>query len=250
MDSLDGCSLTCSVVLEWTNPQGITTRKVSYRSANLRLLRNNLRDLMIEVRADKVNTTTKLILKGINVLNRFMNEGKATIKFTKDNCTLLLSNAPAAQLISFLKTIFVKMTDKTGKDIKNPLREHILSNVNLGGAQEISPATTAEISSAKDRALRVAASRKTITTPSPSTVRKRKLTDLNAPKIPIAKKLYLNPTEINLTEEQKSVLDAVLKGRNIFFTGSAGWIFFFFSSFSLSSSRAVNVNLILIFCGL
>lgn len=223
MDSSDGCSLTCTAILEWTNPQGMTTRKVSYRSASLRLFRNNLRDLMIEIRADKVNTTTKLALKGINVLNRFMNEGKATIKFTIERCTLFLSNAPAAQLISFLKTIFVKTNDKDNNNkSKNPLREHILANVKLGGIQEISPATTSELTSAKERALKIAASRKTPTTPSPSNIRKRKLTDTNTPKIPIAKKLYLNPTEIDLTEEQRGILDAVLKGRNIFFTGSAG----------------------------
>ncbi|XP_063989772.1 ATP-dependent DNA helicase PIF1 [Diachasmimorpha longicaudata] len=221
----DGCYLSCTAVAEWTNAQGLTTRKVSYRSAQLRLIRNNLRQMLIEIRADKANTTIKLVLKGINVLNRFMSEGKSTIKFAEERCTLFLSNAPAAQLITFLKTIFVKMTGQPegGKQkSKNPLREQLLSNGKLGGIQDISPATNAELDLAKEKALLVAASRKTVTTPSPSTIRKRKLTDSNTPKVPIAKKLYANPTAVPLTDEQKTVLEAVLRGKNIFFTGSAG----------------------------
>lgn len=218
----EGCHLTCSACMEWTNAQGTITRKVSNKTAQLRLIRNNLRQMLIEVRADKSKTIIKLHLKGVNVLNRFMHEGKATIKFSDERCILLLSNAPAAQLTAFLKTLFVKMTGQNEEKSKNPLRNHLLANVNLGGAQDISPATKGELNQAKEKALLIAASRKTVTTPSPSNIRKRKLTNSNTPKIPIAKKLYSNPTTTELTDEQRSILDAVLQGKNIFFTGSAG----------------------------
>lgn len=218
----EGCYVNSTVVLEWTNSSGTTTRKVNYRSAQLRLIRNNLRQMLVQIQAEKSNTTFKLLIRGINVLNRFMHEGKATIKFNEERCTLFISNAPAAQLTSFLKTIFVKMTGQPETKVSS-LKQHIAANVNLGGAQDISPATAGELKAAKEKALVVANSRKTLTTPSPSNVRKRKLINSeNSLKVPAAKKLYSNPTFAELTEEQSEVLTAVQRGSNIFFTGSAG----------------------------
>lgn len=217
MDS-DGCSLTCSVTVEWLNAQGSILRKATHRTATLRLIRNNQRDMLVEVHAEKANLRTRLTLKGISVFNKFMTEGKASIKFKEQNCTLFLSNAPSSQLVNFLKTIFIKMTNQEGKT-KNPLREKLLTNLQLGGAEEVSPATSAEVNRAKEKAL--GASRATITTPSPGVVKKRKLSD-HSSKVPAAKKLYENPTSGELTEEQNRILNAVLSGKNVFFTGSAG----------------------------
>lgn len=178
---------------------------------------------MLEIRPEKGNGTSEFHLRAFTVFKKFITEGKASIKFIESRCTLLMSNAPPAQLMSFLKIIFVKMTGQTEiNGTKNPLtiREQLLSNKQIHATQEISPATTAEIDKAKEKA--IAVSRATITTPSPSNIRKRKLTDLNTPKLPMAKKLYENPTLCQLTDEQDSVLKAALSGQNLFFTGSAG----------------------------
>ncbi|XP_076645770.1 pif1 DNA helicase [Halictus rubicundus] len=215
----ENCFVTCSVVIEWTNSQGSMLKKVNHRTATLRLIRNNFREMFIEVRAEKANATTKLPLKSISVFNKFMTEGKASIKFKADNCTLFLSNAPTSQLITFLKKIYVKITNQD-ETVKNPLKERLLSNKSFGGVQDVSPATTAEVNRAKEQAISV--SRGTITTPSPSIVRKRKRMDENGSKLVTGKKLYENPTAGLITEEQSRVLDAVLAGKNIFFTGSAG----------------------------
>ncbi|XP_076181027.1 pif1 DNA helicase [Ptiloglossa arizonensis] len=214
----DSCSVTCSVIIEQTNSQGVIQKKVNHRSATLRLFRNNFREMFVEIRAEKSNLVTKLSLKSINVFNKFMSDGKASIKFKDENCTLLLSNAPTTQLINFLKTIFIKMTNQAEKTAKNPLREKLLSNKPFGGVQEISPATNAEINKAKQKTVNM--SRATITTPSPTALKKRKRSDENG--IRAGKKLYENPTMGNITEEQAKVLDAVISGKNIFFTGSAG----------------------------
>ncbi|EFN75369.1 ATP-dependent DNA helicase PIF1 [Harpegnathos saltator] len=88
------------------------------------------------------------------------------------------------------------------------------------GANDISPATSTEINRAKDKALAV--SRKTETTPSPNSIKKRKRFSDSTSKVPVVKKLYDNPTVGELTEEQNMILNAVLNGRNVFFTGSAG----------------------------
>ncbi|XP_017891849.1 ATP-dependent DNA helicase PIF1 [Ceratina calcarata] len=216
----DNCSLTCSITIEWTNSQGIMLRKLNHRTAILRLIRNNFREMFIEVRAEKSNHATKLSLKSISVFNKFMTDGKASIKFKEDNATMLLSNAPTAQLINFLKTMYIKISGQSEETMKKTLKEKLLSNKQFGGHEEISPATSTEINKAKQKALSV--SRATITTPSPSTSKKRKRVDENAASHPVAKKLYENPTTTNMTEEQSRIVDAVLSGKNIFFTGSAG----------------------------
>lgn len=220
MDS-DGCSLTCTATVEWLNAQGSILRKINHRTASLHLIRNNKREMLIDIHAEKANTRTRLSLKAISVFNKFMTEGKASIKFKEQNCTLFLSNAPSAQLINFLKTIFIKLTGQDESTLKNPLKEKLLSNMRLDDVKGISPATSREINKAKETALAV--SRKTVTTPSPGSIKKRKrLSDSDNPKTSIVKKLYENPTVGELTEEQNMILNAVLNGKNVFFTGSAG----------------------------
>ncbi|XP_076241392.1 pif1 DNA helicase [Calliopsis andreniformis] len=216
----DSCLVVCSVTIEWTNSQGSILKKVNHRSASLRLIRNNFREMFIEVRKEKANSMTKLALKSISVFNKFMTEGKASIKFKEENCTLFLSNAPTSQLINFLKMVYIKVTNQSEKGMKNPLREKLLSNKSLGGLEEISPATSAEVNKAKEKAISV--TRATITTPSPSATKKRKRIDENDRKLAPAKKLYENPIAGQITEEQSKILEFVLNGKNIFFTGSAG----------------------------
>lgn len=214
-------SVTCAVNIEWINNQGSLSRKMSHKSANVRLFRNGARQILLIVRPDKGSGETTLPLKAFTVFQKFVSEGKASIKFGESKCTLFLSNAPPAQLMSLLKTMFVKITSDKEKNVSNnPLKDRLLSNRAFRTAEEISPATTAEKNVAKEKALAV--SRTTITTPSPSNVRKRKLVDPDKPKIPTAKKLYQNPITCQLTDEQTIVLNAALGGQNLFFTGSAG----------------------------
>ncbi|CAD1471384.1 unnamed protein product, partial [Heterotrigona itama] len=205
----DNCSVTCSVTIERTNSQGSILKKTNHRTATLRLVRNNLREMFIEVRAEKANLLTKLTLKSISVFNKFMTEGKASIKFKEENCTLFLSNAPTMQLISFLKTIYIKISGNSDQVRKNLLKERLLSNKPIGEHQEISPVTSAEINKAREA---IAISRATITTPSPSVVKKRKRSNENSSKSSTARKLYENPTTGEITEEQSRILDAVISG--------------------------------------
>ncbi|CAG9564653.1 unnamed protein product [Danaus chrysippus] len=212
--------LSCAVTVEWTTPQGSIIRKVNYKTGSLRLIRNEFREMYMEITSEKQNAI-RLALKGINVFKKFMAEGKASIKFQEAGCTLFISNAPPTNLVSFLRTVFVKMTgDKEQGINKTPSKQSVRTKLLSGKAkafEEISPVTVADICQAKSKI-----SKATTTTPSPPS-KKRKPDE--AIKGPAPKKLY-SPSPLSTTsslnEEQTRVLEACLSGQNIFFTGSAG----------------------------
>lgn len=212
--------LSCAATLEWMTPQGSISRKVNYKTASLRLIRNEFREMFMEISTDK-NAAIKLALKGINVFKKFMAEGKASVKFQDAGCTLFISNAPPTNLVSFLRTIFIKMTGDNEKSSNiTPSKQTMRSKLLSGKAQayeEISPVTVADIHNAKSKI-----SKSTVTTPSPPS-KKRKIDETVRGAAP--KKLY-SPSPLTVTcllnPEQQRVLEACLGGKNIFFTGSAG----------------------------
>ncbi|KAK9885232.1 hypothetical protein WA026_010735 [Henosepilachna vigintioctopunctata] len=215
----DDLTLTCCVKMEWMNTQGMINRQLQSKNTTLRLIRNEFRDIFLEVSADKV-APVRLQLKGISVHKNFMKEGKATIKFQDVRCTVFLTNAPPLQLVTFLRTIFVKMTGGAVEKGKNtPLRTQLLSS-KPRKFDEISPITESDLY----RAQRANGGKSTAMRPSPTC--KRKLSDVSSSsKAPAAKKLYTSSSPIQndpLDLEQKEVLQACLSGQNIFFTGSAG----------------------------
>lgn len=209
-------SLTCTVNLEWCNNQGVKIKNVSYKTASLKLIRNDSRQILVEVSAPKAHAL-KLLLKSISVHKKFMNEGKASIVFQDEKCTLYLSNAPPGNLLSFLRTMFLKMTSgKPENNLNTSLRTQLLSKT-ANTFQDISPVTQADFNNAQSV---IPASKSSDTTPSP---KKRKLNE-NSTKGPVAKKLYSQSPIPNepLNIEQQTILDACLAGYSLFFTGSAG----------------------------
>ncbi|KAJ8973172.1 hypothetical protein NQ317_007148 [Molorchus minor] len=192
MSNNDGF-LCCAVNIEWLNRQGIVQRKLAHKQANLRLIRNERLEMFVEISADKV-APIKLQLKGISVHKKFMSEGKASIKFEPLNCMLYLSNAPPGSLLTFLRTLFVKMTGgKTGPNANTSLRTQLLSNKRQQ-FEEISPVTNVEMDKA-----RMKASRGTDTTPSPLASKKRKLERDSSGKTPVAKKLIIGALPPDVT---------------------------------------------------
>lgn len=208
----------CSINLEWTNKQGIIQRKLQHKSAFLKLIRNNRKEIYIEITStEKSALPQRLHLKDISVFNKFMQEGKATIKFQSILCSLYISNAPPGQLATFFRTLFVKIIgDKQDAPKKTSLRTQVLTN-RTQQYNEISPVTNGEL----ERIIKATTSKSTSTTPSPLASKKRKIEHDEDSKA--AKKLFVSsPLPEPLTIEQKAVLDACLAGNNIFFTGSAG----------------------------
>lgn len=230
--------ITCAVSIEWTNAQGVSTRKVSYKLATLRLIRSDTREMFVEVGTEKAPSATRLLLRDFVVHKKFMSEGKASIKFNRDKCTLYLSNAPPGLLMNFLRTLFIKMSSVNGKELApaNQMHKDIrakMLNDNPSKFEDISPVTNLEIARAKKLAC---LSRATPTTPSPPS-KKRRIDQINSgssgsddknakiKKPNVEAKRSLDTSDeplIRLNDEQNQVMKACLDGKNIFFTGSAG----------------------------
>ncbi len=226
---LNDSTISCAVNIIWNDIQGQSIRKVTHKIANLKLIRNDLREIFIEVSTDKTKPI-KLKLAGIAVHKKFMNEGKASINFTNDRCTLFISNAPPGNLLLFLKTIFVKISGEKNVDpaeMQKKIRAHMLSGLPTK-FEEISPITNIDLQRTKKIH---GISKATVTTPSPPRNKKRKI-DEDGQHLPVAKKLYatsaLGDESAVLNEEQNEVYQSCLKGHNVFFTGSAGEFDFIF----------------------
>lgn len=225
--------LVCCVSIEWFNSQNLTAKKILYKNAKIQLLRNvGIREIFLEVSQEKLSTT-KLMLKDVNIFKKFMSEGKASIKFNSEKCSVFLSNAPPGSLILFLKTMFIKMTKDsavnkgvTKEDMQKKMRVHLLSGKS-NSFEEISPITNAEL----DRAKKIVISKSSVTTPSPPASKKRRLIDASASDNPkAAKKLYapspltakplnssqgkttLNPDDPALLETLNEEQDRILEG--------------------------------------
>lgn len=216
-------TVNCAVNIIWHDAQGQSIRKVTHKIATLKLVRNDLREIFIEMSTDKTKPI-KLKLSGIAVHKKFMNEGKASIKFNNDQCTLFISNAPPGNLLLFLKTVFIKISGEKPIDpavMQKKIRAHLLSGLPTK-FEEISPVSNTDLQRTKK--LHVV-SKATVTTPSPPRNKKRKIED-DGQLLPAAKKLYatsaLGEEASKLNDEQNEVFQSCLKGHNVFFTGSAG----------------------------
>ncbi|XP_031624405.1 ATP-dependent DNA helicase PIF1 [Contarinia nasturtii] len=226
--------ITCAIIIDWLNTQGISVRKITHKLATLRLVRSDTRELFIEVSTEKSPTSARLLLRDIIVHKKFMSEGKASIKFNRDKCMLYASNAPPGLLMNFLRTLFIKMTSANGQEGNGSgklqdVRTRMLSE-NPSKFDDISPVTNLEVARAKKMA---GISKATPTTPSPPS-KKRKFDqvgrDANGESNArgnLMKKANNGPTvdvepQIRLNDEQNEVLKACINGKNVFFTGSAG----------------------------
>lgn len=225
--------ITCAVSIDWLNAQGISVRKVSHKLATLRLIRSDTRELFIEVSTEKAPTATRLSLRDVIVHKKFMNEGKASIKFNRDKCMLYASNAPPGLLMNFLRMLFIKMTSNQDSSKPQDIRTRMLSD-NPSKFEDISPVTNGEVAKAKKLA---GLSRATPTTPSPPSKKRTfgqmgsddRTKNESSARGNLMKKANIDKTatadietQIRLNDEQNEVLRACINGKNVFFTGSAG----------------------------
>lgn len=225
----DNVVLTSAATLQWTNSQGMVSKKVIYKTCQLRIVRDNLRRMFVEVSPIATKSTTasspplRMALERVAVHKKFMSEGKASIQFLNENCTIMLSNAPLASLAGFLRVLMVKISGATAKPAPGTVRERLMQ-MDRQHFDDISPVTNVEI----DRIRKSSQSKATDTTPSPPTNKKRprvigegaasSASSPRSAKVFKPSRLIEEPQQLN--DEQKEVLQACLGGRNIFFTGN------------------------------
>ena len=49
MSNMEDTTLNCCVIVEWLNSQAVTMKKISYKNAIVKMKRNDLRELFVEV---------------------------------------------------------------------------------------------------------------------------------------------------------------------------------------------------------
>ncbi|KAK6484300.1 ATP-dependent DNA helicase PIF1-like [Huso huso] len=224
--------IQCCATVERLNSAGQATKRQAIRRAVVALGRNELREMILRVHDGKVHQS--FILREFQLFTRFARDGKSTIKLVPDNIQVLISDCPPDRLNIFLKTLSIKY--QAFKQDGKPLGDRARMLAGLPRSFEtISPLQLKDVQKANE--LRGKVNADSPTKPKGMKERagnragslqvKRQRTG-SAENCPVkllhpAKKSALTlPVGRKLSMEQSLVLSAVLGGKNVFFTGSAG----------------------------
>uniref|UniRef100_A0A8C2PS87 ATP-dependent DNA helicase PIF1 n=1 Tax=Cyprinus carpio TaxID=7962 RepID=A0A8C2PS87_CYPCA len=184
--------LQCTVAVERLNPAGQAIKRQLIRKGTVTLGRNEFQEMVLRVHDGKA--PQNFMLRDFQLFTRFAKDGKCTVKFIPESTQVLVSDCPPDRLKMFLKTLSIKHQASQG--IK-PMSDRDKLRAGLPRAFEtLSPLQLKDVP------------------------------DCDASPVCSSILLYLVPCQINdylpLSKEQTAVLNAVLSGKNVFFTGSAG----------------------------
>ncbi|XP_032479885.1 ATP-dependent DNA helicase PIF1 isoform X2 [Phocoena sinus] len=215
--------LRCRVAVEELSPGGQPRRRQALRTAELRLGRNERRELMLRLQASGPAGRPRCFpLRAARLFTRFAASGRSTLRLPADGAPrtgavqLLLSDCPPDRLRRFLRTLRLKLAAAPGPGPASARTQ--LLGPRPRDFVTISPVQPEELR-------RAAATWVTDSTPvkRPTEPRSGAKPSTEVPRWPLpVKKLSLPPTKPELSREQAAVLRVVLKGQSIFFTGSAG----------------------------
>ncbi|MBV95557.1 ATP-dependent DNA helicase PIF1, partial [Eschrichtius robustus] len=227
--------LRCRVAVEELSPGGQPRRRQALRTAELRLGRNERRELMLRLQAPGPAGRPRCFpLRAARLFTRFAASGRSTLRLPADGAPrtgavqLLLSDCPPDRLRRFLRTLRLKLATAPGPGPASARTQ--LLGPRPRDFVTISPVQPEELRRAAATCVTDSTPVKQPTEPrsgaKPSTVRTGKggrLGEWEVRRWPLpVKKLSLPPTKPELSREQAAVLRVVLKGQSIFFTGSAG----------------------------
>lgn len=206
---MDVTTLQCSGQIEWLNGNKMIAHRVKCSTMTIRILRNELRDLFLEIDSSKGKHKFQMI--DVTIHKKFAIEGKATFNFSRNNVVVMVSNAPTGHLIPFLKTLVIKMTSKK-QSPKTNIRQHLLSNKSHL-LEEISPINSKDVRRVKDDV-----GLKKITAAHLKRKKHLEEDDVNQKR----KCVMSLAQHITLNEDQQEIVQSATSKKNIFFTGSAG----------------------------
>ncbi|XP_020375077.1 ATP-dependent DNA helicase PIF1 [Rhincodon typus] len=232
LSASSGAEVQCSVTIEYLNTASQATKRKTVRNAIITLGRNEFRDILVRVHDGKLSQS--FILREIQLFTQFIRDGKSSIKLIPDNIQILVSNCPPDKLKVFFKTLSIKYA--ADKKASKPVSERARLRSTLPRTFDtISPVQVQDVKRANGLeshgTVRTPISTKGLKDrinnmgPSRHTKRPRSISSENRPdtELKSAKKPILSmPSGRKLTKEQSHILSTILKGKNIFFTGSAG----------------------------
>uniref|UniRef100_A0A8C9YLS0 ATP-dependent DNA helicase PIF1 n=1 Tax=Sander lucioperca TaxID=283035 RepID=A0A8C9YLS0_SANLU len=203
----DGGQLQCCVTVEQLNTSGQATRRQIIRKASVILGRNEFHEIILRVHDGKVPQNYHL--KEFKLFTKFAREGKCTVKLLPENIQVIkhqarLSSKPLSgreKLKAGLPRSFEAISPLQQKDIQkvNELRAKVAPTGLAERTNKMTGAGTGQ-----------------------QVKRSRSDTNFSPVKANPSKKPILSLPSRKLNKEQAAVLSAVLSGKNIFFTGSAG----------------------------
>lgn len=218
--------LQCTLTVEELSKAGDVQKSSVHKNIYISVGRNEFRDVVLKVELQK--KAMNFALRDLTIHKKFAKDGKSTIKIPDRNMNLLISNSPPDKLIYFLKLLSTKFECGRLKGFISE-RKKLLSDVPKS-FEEISPLTIKDLKTVHEARAKELESKPDMFTPKGKGTGKRKRDDDDKENRPVQRsKLMcssLNPSSIalpvKLSKEQSTILDAVLKGKNVFFTGSAG----------------------------
>uniref|UniRef100_A0A8C3ZP28 ATP-dependent DNA helicase PIF1 n=1 Tax=Denticeps clupeoides TaxID=299321 RepID=A0A8C3ZP28_9TELE len=226
LDGDNPAELQCTVVIEWLNSCGQATKRRLFKRASVTIGRNEFKEIVLRVHDGKIPHS--FTVSDVQLFNRFAKDGKCTVKFLPENVQVLMSDCPPDRLSTFLKTLSIKhLAWKTSKCLGDRAKLLACKNWRF---EAISPVQKKDVEKANAFQNKVNApmapaghpERRANTTARAQQVKRpRNLCDFS-PVWPEKRPFFTLPTDYQLSREQSSVLDAVLSGKNVFFTGSAG----------------------------
>ncbi|XP_030219661.1 ATP-dependent DNA helicase PIF1 [Gadus morhua] len=226
MDGGAGDQLQCSAAVERLNAAGQAIKRQVIRKATVLLGRNEFQEIIIRIEDGKVPQS--YVLKEFKLFTKFVKEGKCTVQLLPENIQLLISNCPPDQLNVFLKTLSIK--HQAWQTLKPLTYRDKLKAALPRSFETISPLQQRDVQKANE--LRSKATSKGLadrtnntmrTVPGQQVKRPRSDCDFSPSKANPSKRPVLSlPAARKLNKEQAAVLTAVLSGKNVFFTGSAG----------------------------
>uniref|UniRef100_A0A8D0DZ18 ATP-dependent DNA helicase PIF1 n=1 Tax=Salvator merianae TaxID=96440 RepID=A0A8D0DZ18_SALMN len=221
--------IRCTIAIEHV---GVATpTRVFLRDAWITLGRDEFRELVLQVvNANGAGRPQSFPLRQneVRLFTRFLKDGKSSLRLGPgpSHIQLLLSNCPPEQLRRFVQTLRIKFEASQAALKPVTARTRLLSAL---------PRTFDTVSPVQPRDLQQAGARQppadVATTPLKKQVlrcapRKRVLSETVDGKQVVEKQPMKKPwsmrSRASLTQEQSKVLSAVMSGKNVFFTGSAG----------------------------
>ena len=234
---LNDCELDCTLSIENITNTGHVTKSQKIQSCTIALGRDQFKDIVVKVSSSRSEKQQDIIMKNVKLFKKFLRDGKATVR-TQDKTQLLISNCPPDRLAMFLKVLAIKVgirknhaSDKTR--LYSSLTKEFqfispLTDKDCSTFQEITQPAKNQIQMKQ----KGSSSRSHVTDITPKRKRAEDGTSLPRKRINSSDNFKQSSTSrpdsterkknSKLTAEQNEILQAVLQGRNVFFTGSAG----------------------------